>query len=25
LNLFQREGYKTHDIMYVSKRDGEDA
>jgi len=25
LNLFQREGYKTHDIFYVSKRDSEDA
>ena len=24
LNLFQRESYKTHDIVYVSKRDGED-
>ncbi len=23
LSLFQREGYKTHDIVYVSKRDGE--
>jgi ribosomal protein S18 acetylase RimI-like enzyme len=23
LGLFQREGYKTHDIVYVSKRDGE--
>jgi len=23
LSLFQREGYKTHDIFYVSKRDGE--
>lgn len=25
LNLFQREGYKTHDIYYVSKRDDEGA
>ena len=25
LNLFQREGYKTHNVMYISKRDGEDA
>ena len=25
LTLFQREGYKTHNIVYVSKRDGEDA
>ncbi len=24
LNLFQREKYKTHDIVYISKRDGED-
>ena len=24
LNLFRREKYKTHDIVYVSKRDGED-
>ena len=24
LNLFQRESYRTHDIVYVSKRDGED-
>jgi ribosomal protein S18 acetylase RimI-like enzyme len=23
LSLFQRNGYKTHDIFYVSKRDGE--
>jgi N-acetylglutamate synthase len=23
LSLFRREGYKTHDIVYVSKRDGE--
>ncbi len=23
LSLFQREGYKTHDVAYVSKRDGE--
>ena len=23
LSLFQREGYKTHHIVYVSKRDGE--
>ena len=25
LTLFQREGYKTHNVVYVSKRDGEDA
>lgn len=25
LRLFQREGYKSHDIHYVSKRDREDA
>jgi ribosomal protein S18 acetylase RimI-like enzyme len=25
LHLFKREGYKTHDIYYVSKRDSEDA
>jgi GNAT superfamily N-acetyltransferase len=25
LNLFQREGYRTHDIYYVSKRDSDDA
>jgi ribosomal protein S18 acetylase RimI-like enzyme len=24
LSLFQREGYKTHDIYYVSKRDSKD-
>ncbi len=24
LNLFKREGYKTHDIYYVSKRESED-
>jgi len=24
LTLFQREKYRTHDIVYVSKRDGED-
>ncbi len=24
LNLFQREKYKAHDMVYVSKRDGED-
>ena len=23
LSLFQREGYKTHDIVYLSERDGE--
>ena len=25
LSLFQREGYKTHNVVYVSKRDGEGA
>ena len=25
LGLFQRKGYKTHDIVYMSKRDSEDA
>jgi ribosomal protein S18 acetylase RimI-like enzyme len=24
LSLFKREGYKTHDVFYVSKRDSED-